>query len=860
MACIIKVGNKFENLSGYNTFITDKEPNSFYFKIGKFLDTFTAGKNLFLMEGSECLKESTEIRIEIVDADGGTLYVEPGRGVPDYYEGNSVVLSSHVYSTTPVGPAKITILGELKDYFDEDGIKQPIPDEWKGAYNIKWEKNFYLNKNEKNSSPVIFYKKPSVTIDEVESVVQEQIIPTITQSGSIIGTAEDPPLGTDLQTWRAGTLYRFTRSGGTPFKSAMDENIITIPSILYSGTIKEVLNQNTILVDTPISLNNKIVNSGSLDSPFEYSITFDDFGARTSSTSAVTASFGQIIIKNLDTFTGNVDKLKIYKKSRSDVGDFKFTDEVKIVGGNLLRDELVPGSELDGGFGKLTEDNVNNYWNSESIQISGSDTSVSFDSELLFESLKINIPSSSFATESLTITTNQSFDLYDDIDYELNFKTLISGAFQDIIPGEITIVSESYARTYYYKYDPSKLELIQPTYVSQSSYSGLDTPNSQSVDLTKPLIYDDSRVNFYNTPQNPTGLVYTSIPSGFAYTHSHDTNLTFDTASGDWGTNSRIQTDSSNKTNIVARSGSFCGEFNLVVWLDSGSFTLPTGGSPNDVRTIVETYDSGSTRIALFGLENIDTDAKFYYKHSSTKLDELQSFRTSTEYSLENIDTTDYNDTSVISTWDTGSQTIIDYNDNGYHYVHIDYRTLRNIEPLNADLITINRLDVLDGDVLYGSTYEISSMNFETGIIEFLDVFSNPDESGVVTGTVSMMNGETFLTIGTDSSTVYMVELDFQEGILVLKGKVTYADLEPAIRGYDLYDLFDLSGSNWSSTGSNEIFVPRVPPQGGDYLYSDSGYPYSSTTFSDRNFLTTLFTSPSSSDDNLLKSKIFELS
>src|SRR6056300_926455 len=171
MACIVKVGNKFENLSGYNTFITDKDPNSEYFRVSKFQDTFTAGKNLFLMEGSEFLKESTELKIEIVDVDGNTLYVEPGRGVPDYYEGNSVVLSSHVYETTPVGPAKITVLGELKEYVDEDGLVRPIPEEWKGAYNVKCEKNFYLNRNEKNATPVIFYKKPQITIEEVESVI-----------------------------------------------------------------------------------------------------------------------------------------------------------------------------------------------------------------------------------------------------------------------------------------------------------------------------------------------------------------------------------------------------------------------------------------------------------------------------------------------------------------------------------------------------------------------------------------------------------------------------------------------------------------------------------------------------------------
>ena len=147
MACVVKIGNEFENLSGYNTFIKDKDPNSQYFRVSKFQETFTAGKNLFLMEGSQYLKESTAVKIEIVDVDGGTLYVEPGKGVPDYYEGNSVVLSAHVYDTMPVGPAKITVLGELKQYIDEEGILRPVPDEWKGTYNVKWERDFYINKN-----------------------------------------------------------------------------------------------------------------------------------------------------------------------------------------------------------------------------------------------------------------------------------------------------------------------------------------------------------------------------------------------------------------------------------------------------------------------------------------------------------------------------------------------------------------------------------------------------------------------------------------------------------------------------------------------------------------------------------------
>ena len=844
MACIIKVGGKFENLSGYNTFITDKEPNSEYFRISKFEDIFTAGKNLFLIEGSEFLKESTELKIEIVDVEGNTLYVEPGRGVPDYYEGNSVVLSTHVYETTPVGPAKITILGELKEYVDSDGLIRPIPDDWKDAYNVKWEKNFFINRNEANKTPVIFYKKPSISIEEVESTVVQQSFPVITQSGFVVGRAENPPKGTDLTTWRAGTLYRLERQSGDGFKSSMDENIIRIPSLNYEAIIKEVVNTNTVLVDKPfVDSNNKVVD---YLTNVEYESTFTDFAARSSINSAVTASFGRIKLSNLDTFTGNVDKLKIFKKSRSDVGDYKFADEIKIVASNLLRDPLVPGSELDGGFGVLNEGNVERYWTTSSLQISGSETSISFDNDLLYESIKINIPSSSQQTESLDLLVDSNFDLYENVDYELNFKTLVSGSIQDVIPGKTTIVSESYSRTYSYLYDPSKLKVFNPTYVSQSSYSGLDAPNSSSVNLTKPLIYDNSRVSFYDTPQNTTGSVYTSIPNGYAYTQSYSINLTFDTTSGDWGTNSRLLTNSSDKANVVASSGSFNGVFNLIVWLDSGSYEIPTGTLlPDRVPTYIETYDSGSSRIAILNFDGIDIDAKFYYNHSSTPLNELQSFGDSIEYPLEPFNSSDYN-TSFPAVLTTGSQVIIDYNDSGHHYIHIDYRTLRNVEPLNANLIPVKRLDSLDGDILYGTTYEINSINFDTGDV----TFSHNATDGTLSGVVTLVNGQVILTIGSDTTTGYIVELDFEQGIMVFVGELDFTELVPAQRSYDLYDLFDLSGSNWISTGSTDLFVPRVPPRGGDYLYSDSGYPYRSTEFSDRNFLTTEFTSPSSSEDN----------
>ena len=55
------------------------KPNSDYFRITELGRTF-GGKNGFLIEGSECLKETTEIKIEILDVNGNPVYFGPGGG------------------------------------------------------------------------------------------------------------------------------------------------------------------------------------------------------------------------------------------------------------------------------------------------------------------------------------------------------------------------------------------------------------------------------------------------------------------------------------------------------------------------------------------------------------------------------------------------------------------------------------------------------------------------------------------------------------------------------------------------------------------------------------------------------------
>ena len=84
---IIKSFSPKLNLSNYGVFLNDTRPASQYFRISEFQDVFTGGKNAFLIEGTEFLKKGTEIKIEILDVEGNTIYFEPGDGVPEYYEG-----------------------------------------------------------------------------------------------------------------------------------------------------------------------------------------------------------------------------------------------------------------------------------------------------------------------------------------------------------------------------------------------------------------------------------------------------------------------------------------------------------------------------------------------------------------------------------------------------------------------------------------------------------------------------------------------------------------------------------------------------------------------------------------------------
>jgi len=473
---IIKKFSPFQNLSSFSSFINDTNPNSQYFRISEFSEQFTGGKNGFLIEGSEFLKEGTEVKIEILDVNNNPVYFEPGDGVPEYYEGTSKLVSVHVYEDTPIGIGKITILGELKTYLGTEGELLEIPEEWKGVYNVKWEQEFKINKNLSNENIVRFYKRPLVNITELVKPVFSKSVVTKTDLGKVFGSALIPPVGTDLSTWTAGTSYELVRkklsvNDTGSFDSDIDGNTITIYAsgsgneILHTAKVIEVVNDTTLIVDKPYTDSNGIVQNFPIRNPllpstndYNFSASYDDIENETIGETSIIGSFAKIDISQLKTFVGDVARVKIFRKSRNAVGDYQFVQEAKLESQELLRDVTTSGN-TEILYGNFNNSNLENYW------VTSSDWhSVTVDSSKLNRAAKIDFDNSivrrdhpsfeygeNYTTNYQKLYTSESISVVEGNEYALSFKTLISSSVEGDLSSWFGIqyneASESYSTT-----------------------------------------------------------------------------------------------------------------------------------------------------------------------------------------------------------------------------------------------------------------------------------------------------------------------------------------------------------------------------------------------------------------------------
>jgi hypothetical protein len=408
---IIQKSSFAQHLDTYKTFITDTVEFSRYFKISQLPDTFTGGKNAFLVQGSPELADGTYLMIEIKDSRGKVIYTEPAGGKPsNYYEGTSKPVAIHIYPDTTYGPCTITILGELKEY-ELNGVKYPIPNNWVGRPNVKWQKKVNVNATLANTTPVRFYKRP--TIQLTERLLPVYILnSTFTNlSGSLYGLSISPEDGTRYPYNDAISYYitsgnpadfvyyippvtrpyygAYPSSSAVPFPNGLIGKTLTISNInnKYSSS------ENPRTFQTKITQLNGLYNAY-VDMPFlrtipgtnkqEYAdIGYGEWRGVSEeiilTQSGISASYINVKISNLDTFSGDAYRLKVWSKSRSTIKDYQLIEDRLIEPVELLQDDFYlntinpkTGIFIDNAF-------LNNYWKIQSLDVNGNNLELDTD-------------------------------------------------------------------------------------------------------------------------------------------------------------------------------------------------------------------------------------------------------------------------------------------------------------------------------------------------------------------------------------------------------------------------------------------------------------------------------------------------
>lgn len=324
-----------KNLDKFAVLVNDTQSDSKYFKITELPDTFTGGKNAFLIAGSEYLVPDTRIQIELKDSAGNIIYHEPGEGlisssingesfVAEYFEGVSKVVAVYVYPDTAYGPCTLTILGELNEYEDGNGILTPVPLDWESKYNVKWQKQIDVNPSLANTTKIRFYRRPTPTINELVE-----------------------------------PIYRI--EGGLKLPTGINQ------------------------------------------------------------------SFADVKLSNLETFAGDVKRVKVFRTSEGTISDYDLIQDLLVESKELLTSFGLSGSVV-GNTGIFTSETLKNYWNTGSL-------TAQLTSSRVESGLKLN------GSGLLTYTT--SLDLKSTNTYELNLDAFYSSSTKSNLGLWVSYVSQS---------------------------------------------------------------------------------------------------------------------------------------------------------------------------------------------------------------------------------------------------------------------------------------------------------------------------------------------------------------------------------------------------------------------------------
>jgi len=314
------------NLDTIKVDIVDSDVNSRYFGVSEVSTIFTSGKNSVSINGSDLLKPGTEILVEILDFDNNPIYVEVGRtfGKAVYRDGVSIVMSATVYSSTPNGTGTIYIVGTDNN-----------------NRTVRWTKKIEINPRLQNTSKVRFYNKPEFLLRPFINVTSQYSTSStagIVSTGTFFGTPLNPPVNSRIDYFdntREELSYQINWMSGTKFSSSM------VGSFVNFGTgtnarISDVKNSSIAIIDRPILRNNLVVSTSST-----YAINHNPYREYQGDTTKKIGT-AEVIFKNIETFTGNVYRYKIFRSSLNAPYDSELVSDGTFFGNELLNDSESP--------------------------------------------------------------------------------------------------------------------------------------------------------------------------------------------------------------------------------------------------------------------------------------------------------------------------------------------------------------------------------------------------------------------------------------------------------------------------------------------------------------------------------------
>ena len=443
------------NLYKYDVLIEDKAARSDYFKVTQFDGNFYGGRNAFLLAGNVALRPNSKILAEILNKDGNTVYSAP---VAFFIEGNSRLVQIEVYNDTPIGPGKIVLLGSVDTYLDGT----PIPDIWRGKYNVRWTADVAISPLIENKTPIRFQTPPSVVVEEKfyfspsSSLFTEQLAATasIELTPKYYNVFPNGYLAKirGAGQYEADYLNGFI-TGTITFSSATVSETASVSIPITKIYNKDLAESNGTLIYTnngTLILGGVISSSGiytteiqPLGSVLVSSSINIQYGKLTTANLGSSVSFAKLRLVDLKTISGEINKIRLSYKPTTEPGEFVSLGDI-----NTTVTELVAvdsGSKIvnTGNFGDVT---IADYWYSETMSLQKNDYEpilpLYYISSSLSSSYLPIVYSSNVLLDAITATPQIVSSSYiNNVSYFIGTKT--TNAIQLFPRGEYTLAFDA---------------------------------------------------------------------------------------------------------------------------------------------------------------------------------------------------------------------------------------------------------------------------------------------------------------------------------------------------------------------------------------------------------------------------------